>query len=37
MDFLIENVLAPFNLQVISMLPTKFRVYLLSGVGGVGF
>ena len=32
-----RTILATLDLQVTPMLPTKFRVHLPRGVGGVGF
>ena len=37
LGFLIETILAIFDLQVTPMLPTKYRVNWPWGVGGVGF
>ena len=37
LGFPIGMILAIFDLQVTPMLPTKYRVNWLRGVGGVGF
>ena len=37
LGFPIRKILAIFDLQVMPMLPTKFRVNWPRGVGGVGF
>ena len=37
LGFPIGTILAIFDLQVTLMLPTKYRVNLPRGVGGVGF
>ena len=37
LGFLIGTILAIFDLQVILILPTKYRVNWPRGVGGVGF
>ena len=37
LGFPIKMILASFDLQVIPMHPTKFRVHWPRGVGGVGF
>ena len=37
LGFLIETILAIFDLEVTQMLPTKFRINLPRDVGGVGF
>ena len=37
LGYLMQRILAIFNLQVAPMLPTKFRVNWPRGVGGLGF